>query len=409
MFGFASKKTMNEFASDASIVNVDASSGADLGESDPTGTILLNMDSIEALVEDPKPATTIAPLEKSSLHTTCSDASIDLESYRVTTPTNDSGTLKDDDELSFHVSQFENDGSDVLGDGTGLDLTLRPDSDNGGVSKLNDDSNVVENKSSKDDVKHDMETLITVSQQLLKTSPPNESMTNETTNNNVSVLKKYKFFVIFAIVVGGLARGMNRCLDVYFFLSNFFAALDQSMHTSMIREDNINLLVGEFTYRKEEIDSTTSNHNLGWWQIILLGIMAKLALSTTKKCEGQLGTVGSEDVGSFPSEFDTMSPKSLHGSAPVKVPDENPPVVDMKYDLSKYEKLSVMELRALLRARKCTYDGRKTHLIQRLVSVYRAELESMTVVQLRRRLKSKNMKQGGLKRELVQKLLEAGL
>lgn len=432
MFRFASQKTMNEIASDGSIVNVDVSIDTIEDECDPTGTILLDMNSIQEIVgevkpptttapleevsfkaDDVKPPTTIAPLEKSSLHTTCSDASINLDTYRATTTTDrNSGIVQGAGDLSFQVSQLEN-SSVVLGDGTGLDLTLCPDgNDDDGVSEFyDDDSHVPENSSSLDEVKHDMETLITVSQQLLHSSPPPNQGTTTETKIKGSLLVQYKFFVISAIIAGGLARGLTRCLEVYVALSNFFASWAPPMDTILIREDNFNLIVGDFTYQKEDIDPSSSNHSMGLVQVLVFGMMARLALSTKKKGEEKLDTLGSDNVGSFTSEFDTISAEpSLMRSAPVKRQDDkNLPVADTKCDLSKYEQLTVKELRALLRSRQCTYEGCKVHLIQRLVSVYRAELESMTVVQLRRKLKSKQMKQGGLKRELVQRLLEAGL
>ncbi|KAL3939671.1 MAG: hypothetical protein SGBAC_005648 [Bacillariaceae sp.] len=77
------------------------------------------------------------------------------------------------------------------------------------------------------------------------------------------------------------------------------------------------------------------------------------------------------------------------------------------YDLSKYfGEHTVVQLREMLRARKCKTIGKKNILVQRLASVYRAELETLTVVQLRRILKSKNFTQGGSKVEIIRALVE---
>ena len=79
------------------------------------------------------------------------------------------------------------------------------------------------------------------------------------------------------------------------------------------------------------------------------------------------------------------------------------------WDLSNYEKLKVVELRAILKARKCKVVGRKHVLIERLVNVYAAELETLTVMQLRPLLKKKGCKQAGRKVELIRRLVEAGM
>jgi hypothetical protein len=80
-----------------------------------------------------------------------------------------------------------------------------------------------------------------------------------------------------------------------------------------------------------------------------------------------------------------------------------------EWDLSSYEKCKVVQLRELLRFRKCKAVGRKPVLIQRLASIYKAELETLTVRQLRQILKSKGFKQAGKKSELIRKLVEAGM
>jgi hypothetical protein len=79
------------------------------------------------------------------------------------------------------------------------------------------------------------------------------------------------------------------------------------------------------------------------------------------------------------------------------------------WDLSKYEKLKVVELRELLRSRKCNTVGKKPVLVRRISGVYRAELETLTVRQLRPILRSKGCKQAGKKPEIIRKLVEAGI
>ena len=71
--------------------------------------------------------------------------------------------------------------------------------------------------------------------------------------------------------------------------------------------------------------------------------------------------------------------------------------------------MKVVELRQLLRTRKCNTEGTKEVLIGRLVLVYQAELATLTVQQLRRKLRSKGCLQGGKKIELIGRLVEAGL
>ena len=111
-----------------------------------------------------------------------------------------------------------------------------------------------------------------------------------------------------------------------------------------------------------------------------------------------------------------LSKPSSSSPVPKKEDDDTHPHSDESnqkdlgsYDLSKYEDMKVVDLRASLRRRGCkTHVGRKPVLIQRLASVYKAELDTMTVKQLRKILKSKGFPQGGLKSEIIQKLVEDG-
>ncbi|CAJ1961970.1 unnamed protein product [Cylindrotheca closterium] len=77
------------------------------------------------------------------------------------------------------------------------------------------------------------------------------------------------------------------------------------------------------------------------------------------------------------------------------------------YDLSKYfDDHTHDQLREMLRVRKCKTIGKKHILVQRLASVYKAELETLTVVQLRKILKSKNFTQYGSKTEIIRVIVE---
>lgn len=78
-------------------------------------------------------------------------------------------------------------------------------------------------------------------------------------------------------------------------------------------------------------------------------------------------------------------------------------------NLQAYESMKVVELRRLLRTRKCNTEGTKEVLIGRLIAVYQAELATLTVQQLRRKLRSNGCLQSGKKVELIGRLVEAGL
>jgi hypothetical protein len=98
--------------------------------------------------------------------------------------------------------------------------------------------------------------------------------------------------------------------------------------------------------------------------------------------------------------------KTQYTSSVPATKKEDGPV--QKYDISKYEKLKVAELRDLLRKRGCKTIGKKQVLIKRLAAVNKAELETLTVVQLRKLLKTKNFKQTGNKDAIIRKLVEDG-
>eukprot|EP00980_Cylindrotheca_fusiformis_P021647 scaffold8505_cov130-Cylindrotheca_fusiformis.AAC.13 len=79
------------------------------------------------------------------------------------------------------------------------------------------------------------------------------------------------------------------------------------------------------------------------------------------------------------------------------------------FDLSAYKSFKVVELREILRKRGCKTSGKKSVLVERLATVYRAELSTLPVAQLHKILKSKNYSQNGRKDEIIRVLVEDGL
>jgi hypothetical protein len=167
-----------------------------------------------------------------------------------------------------------------------------------------------------------------------------------------------------------------------------------TLANNVTEEEEPSLVVEEYTAQDE-----SENEDLSSWtgvlptalQMILFGLIARLALSQSSPAKSN----ESEDESSEDDE---------HKTSLVKKEDVVP-----EFDLSKYEELKVVELRELLRSRKCKTVGKKPVLIQRLAGVYKAELDTLTVFQLRPILKSKGCKQAGLKVELIRRLVEAGM
>ncbi len=355
----------------------------------------------------------IVPLD-TSLHTTSSDASMELDTFLLTA-TNDSGETKNNDELSFHASQVEESSLTQINH-VGLECSANLSSDQDATTHNTDELVLTAQDDPlsdeiQPDLKHELDAMIVISQQLLKTEQPNKTNKNDETMTS-SFMVQYRFLLLLTMAVGGLVQGINKWLQTA-------TSLDISsnqvppMQKILSLEDSVNLMIGDFKYRKEDIGSSSNGlPNLGMWQVFLFGMIAKLALPNKRNdnmnsLTNEQNSIDDEVPRIKTTELDKSDSESVPLLIPIKLQDCGN--VSTSYDLSNYEKLTVMELRAFLRSRKCSYVGRKVHLIRRLVSIYNAELQSLTVMQLRQKLKSKQMKQGGLKSDLVQRLIEAGL
>mmetsp|Transcript_17707 Transcript_17707/g.40850 ORF Transcript_17707/g.40850 Transcript_17707/m.40850 type:complete len:689 (+) Transcript_17707:490-2556(+) len=78
-------------------------------------------------------------------------------------------------------------------------------------------------------------------------------------------------------------------------------------------------------------------------------------------------------------------------------------------DVSVYKAMKAIDLRQLLRERKCDTRGNKEQMIKMLVQSYQNELACMTVQQLRPKLRKRNLSQKGTKKDAIRRLVEAGL
>lgn len=329
-----------------------------------------------------------------SLHTTCSDASIALTDFlkameatthHATKEADNASIVENEDALSLHASQM---GSSDLKEAT-CALEGAP----------------VEEVTTTSDAKNDQpkEEPTAKEQDTCKLADPKPA----------SFLVRNKFWIVLIFLLGSVARGINHRFVPSRLPEPPLPIVEETPAKMVIHEDETTFQIGGFTYRKETIDSSSSGV-FGMWQFALFGLLAKLLVSSKKPI--------TDDSNDDESRADSDASSSVDGKEDISAPaikyESVPSLIPIKlaeddllvssYNLSKYEDLKVVELQALLRCRKCNYTGRKSHLIRRLASVYRSELQTLTVVQLRKKLKSRNMKQGGLKRELVQKLVEAG-
>jgi hypothetical protein len=444
MFGFTTKPTVNNTSDKAaSVVQAPTATTSDTINKETTvvvdfpsaaphddksktpsakmTTTLLDTESAYADLQDEQ--TMVDPLD-TSLHTTCSDASIDLEMFLAAAKSmednkEENQTSEDNDNLSFQVSHM--DSSDLKEDSTlGLEDANSGD-EKKTLNEQGDEKVQQQGPGSTDEATPNFDTMVHISQQLLKTDQDNHTNTKEEIKKS-SLLARYKMWVLLALVLGAAARGMNQWLFTTA-SSPGAANITSPQQQIVILEDESKLMVGDFTFRKETLNSNKSDHwSFGIWKFALFGMITKLAFSdktsgnrsADENSQTDIDQDNASEAGSDASsvmidqqEEDISENDSVPSLIPIKL-EEDDSIVPT-YDLSKYETLKVVELRALLRSRKCSYAGRKVHLIHRLATVYRAELQSLAVVQLRKKLKSRSMKQGGLKRELVQKLVEAGL
>jgi hypothetical protein len=320
-----------------------------------------------------------------------------------------------DESLSLHPSQVNSSDLKEINDET---FTVAKDQATEANQVKSD-----QHRPSLNETTPDLDTMISISQPLLK-SGEQETLKPENATTAPSFLIRHKFLVFLAIFLGAAVRGINSRLSAAAPAKTSLPPITIEPTKIVIHEDESMLHVGNVSYRKETLEpSSLSFSSIGIWPVLLFGMITKVALSQKNNTENadsssSSSTDNDSQAGSDASsveqcsdEPDTDTSVSKKDSVPILIPIKIEFVdsVVAAYDLSKYEKLKVVELRALLRSRQCNYAGRKTKLIQRLASVYRAELQSMTVVQLRRKLKSRKMKQGSRKHELVQLLVEAGL
>ena len=356
------------------------------------------------------------PLD-TSLHTICSQASIELADLVQAMEKKGDNNGEIDESLSLHPSQVNSSDLKEINDET---FTVAKDQASEANQVKSD-----QDQPSLNETTPDLDTMISINQPLLK-SGEQETLKPENGTTAPSFLIRHKFLVFLAIFLGAAVRGINNRLSAPAPAKTSLPPMTTEPTKIVIHEDESTLHVGNVSYRKETLEpSSLSFSSIGIGQVLLFGMIAKVALSQKKNnnnTENADSSSSSNDndsqAGSDASsvepcsdEPDTDTSVSKKDSVPILIPIKIEFVdsVVAAYDLSKYEKLKVVELRALLRSRQCNYVGRKTKLIQRLASVYRAELQSMTVVQLRRKLKSRKMKQGSRKHELVQMLVEAGL
>jgi hypothetical protein len=154
------------------------------------------------------------------------------------------------------------------------------------------------------------------------------------------------------------------------------------------------VLLGGRSFFTQEIQWTTSLWLYDVCQFLIFAAIAKLLLQKS------FGTSSSSTTSKKTSRMkkkETTNDDEFDDacSVPSLIPiklEEDDTFVS-DYNLSNYDAMKVSELRDLLRAKKCNYTGKKAKLIHRLATVYRSELQSLTVVQLRRKTKAKGIMQ----------------
>lgn len=252
-------------------------------------------------------------------------------------------------------------------------------------------------------------------------------------NTFLSFLYQYKGSVLLLFIMTNVARGVYNWLfsvpsnaqqqhsPVEVKPIEILAAADD-VHTTTLEKDAFKVMLGGFSYYTEEIHPRSNNQWTVWLyaflQFLIIAAMTKMILQKT------LGTSTINSSASMAENMDAeCKPSKIIADQEMDNGDDDssiPSLVAIKsecdddkflvdYNLSNYDAMKVSELRDLLRAKKCNYVGKKPKLIHRFVTVYRSELQSLSVAQLRRKMKARGMQQGGLKKELVQQLVEAGL
>lgn len=257
-------------------------------------------------------------------------------------------------------------------------------------------------------------------------------------NTILSFLLHYKGSILLFFIMTSVVRGMTNWLfhspeiiiaQIHNNAIEVPVAMvpNDSMYSSLdvvgdSENDAATVMLGGYSYYVEEIpsSSTTVQGNFWWyasWQFLIVAAITKLILkktfgtTTNQTSVPNADTKSCKDVGGMDQQQEMSSSDNDDSSVPSLVPvkSEGDDKVVAEYDLSNYHSMKLSELRDILRSKKCNYMGKKPKLIHRLATVYRSELQSLTVVQLRRKMKANQMPQGGLKTELVQQLVEAGL
>ena len=322
------------------------------------------------------------PLD-TSLHTISSDVSINLNLEFES-----EAAVADDEDLSLRASQL--DSSELQASNV---INAIPDDSPEGI----DDKLAIPASAS-----HDFETLVNVSQLLLKTDEEAGGETQGRAPFCVRIMGKIAgSFVLLGMVAGGLS-----------FWIEMIRREQEANSMPPIREDENSLTVGTITYQKETLEMDVALSFGTLLHLVFVGIATRIALQAFKNAGSTFltseptvddvsascrGSQGEEDNG------DNDSVPSL-----ISVPSDFEDEVLSTYDLSKYRLVKTTKIQALLLSRNCSQTGSKVELMYRLVSAYHKQLHGMTVVQLRQRLKKGNMKQVGRKDELIRRLVEAG-
>jgi len=355
---------------------------------------LIIFDKPQAYDNVPQDNPSADPLD-TSLHTVSSDVSINLNLEFAS-----EAAVGDDEDLSLRASQL--DSSELQASNV--------------INAIPDDTGIGDESVIPASASHDFETLVNVSQLLLKTDEEegNATKCEGDIHGQVSsrvCIRNMEITAGVFVLVGLVAGGISFWIEM---TSREQETNSEHETNSMpsIREDENSLTVGTITYQKEtlEMDAALSFGTL--LQLAWIGIATRIALQAYKNA-GSIFMIAEspvDDVGDAYRGSKSEEDNSDNDSVPslISVPLESEDDVISTYDLSKYHLMMTTKLQALLLSRNCNQTGSKVELVYRLVSAYHNQLQGMTVVQLRQRLKKGNMKQGGRKAELILRLVEAG-
>jgi flagellar basal body-associated protein FliL len=349
------------------------------------------------------------PLMSDSLHTTNSQESMDIASF---VPHPESPKQEDALLLSFHASQV--DSSELKY----MELTTA--ADNFPFVEL---TTALESSSTQEEG-HNLEVLVNVGNQLLRQEEEEEEAKDDESTKAPKKSSKGGILKILALaltLVAIMCIAMPSTSDSYMkegmdpIMNTESAGSQQgeekvfipSLNNSTIEErEEPTIVVEEYVAQDDNTANLESSALLSWTQIMKaawsLFLMVFVALLSTSSSPPQQAKT--DESSETPPEEESFEEGETE-------PQEEDSMLKNKelLDLSQYEMLKVVELRELLRSRKCKTMGKKVVLIQRLTAVYQAELETLTVRQLRPILKSKGCKQAGRKSELIWRVVEAGL